>query len=248
MTTYKEANFAVKINPFDFMFRFCFVLLFITTLTSCGKKFKIDGVTSVSRLDGKMLFVKVLSGDDLVNVDSAEVIHGYFQMEGKVDSVVLASLYMDDECIMPLVLEEGNIKIEINNVGISIKGTPLNDSFNKFIEDKTAIDDRAYEVEREESRMIMDGVDINTVQFEIDKKRVEVAQQMDNLIKTFISSNYENVLGPGVFIMIGNSLPYPFLTPVMEDIVNKAPEGFKNNNLIKNYLTLVKEYNDGMAN
>lgn len=248
MTTYKEANFAVEINPFDFMFRFCFVLLFITTLTSCGKKFKIDGVTSVSRLDGKMLFVKVLSGDELVNVDSAEVIHGYFQMEGKVDSVVLASLYMDDECIMPLVLEEGNIKIEINNVGISIKGTPLNDSFNKFIEDKTTIDDRAYEVEREESRMIMDGVDINTVQFEIDKKRVEVAQQMDNLIKTFISSNYENVLGPGVFIMIGNSLPYPFLTPVMEDIVNKAPEGFKNNNLIKNYLTLVKEYNDGMAN
>lgn len=248
MTTHKEANFAVEINPFDFMFRFCFVLLFITTLTSCGKKFKIDGVTSVSRLDGKMLFVKVLSGDELVNVDSAEVIHGYFQMEGKVDSVVLASLYMDDECIMPLVLEEGNIKIEINNVGISIKGTPLNDSFNKFIEDKTAIDDRAYEVEREESRMIMDGVDINTVQFEIDKKRVEVAQQMDNLIKTFISSNYENVLGPGVFIMIGNSLPYPFLTPVMEDIVNKAPEGFKNNNLIKNYLTLVKEYNDGMAN
>ena len=248
MTTYKEANFVVKINPFDFMFRFCFVLLFITTLTSCGKKFKIDGVTSVSRLDGKMLFVKVLSGDELVNVDSAEVIHGYFQMEGKVDSVALASLYMDDECIMPLVLEEGNIKIEINNVGISIKGTPLNDSFNKFIEDKTAIDDRAYEVEREESRMIMDGVDINTVQFEIDKKRVEVAQQMDNLIKTFISSNYENVLGPGVFIMIGNSLPYPFLTPVMEDIVNKAPEGFKNNNLIKNYLTLVKEYNDGMAN
>ena len=96
------------------MFRFCFVLLFITTLTSCGKRFKIDGVTSVSRLDGKMLFVKVVSGDQLVNIDSAEVIHGYFQMEGKVDSVVLASLYMDDECIMPLVLEEGNINIEIN--------------------------------------------------------------------------------------------------------------------------------------
>ena len=248
MTTHKEANFAVKITPFDFMFRFCFVLLFITTLTSCGKKFKIDGVTSVSRLDGKMLFVKVMSGDELVNVDSAEVIHGYFQMEGKVDSVALASLYMDDECIMPLVLEEGNIKIEINNVGISIKGTPLNDSFNKFIEDKTAIDDRAYEVEREESRMIMDGVDINTVQFEIDKKRSEVAQQMDNLVKTFISSNYENVLGPGVFIMIGNSLPYPFLTPVMEDIVDKAPEGFRNNTLIKNYLTLVKEYKDSMSN
>ena len=224
------------------MFRFCFVLLFITTLTSCGKRFKIDGVTSVSRLDGKMLFVKVVSGDQLVNIDSAEVIHGYFQMEGKVDSVVLASLYMDDECIMPLVLEEGNINIEINNVGISVKGTPLNDSFNRFIEDKTTIDDKAYEVEREESRMIMDGVDVNTVQEEIEKQRSHVINQMDNLIKTFIQDNYENVLGPGVFIMIGNSLPYPFLTPLMEEIVNEAPETFKNNYLVKNYLALADEY------
>lgn len=217
-------------------------------MASCGKKFKIDGMTSVSSLDGKMLFVKVLSGDQLVNLDSAEVIHGYFQMEGKVDSVVLASLYMDDECIMPLVLEEGNIKIEINNVGISIKGTPLNDSFNRFIEDKTAIDDKAYEVEREESRMIMDGIDINTVQTEIDKQRTAVAQQMDNLVKAFIQENYENVLGPGVFIMIGNSLPYPFLTPMMEEIVNEAPKTFKDNYLIKNYIALAQKYKDGVLN
>ena len=205
-------------------------------------------MTSVSSLDGKMLFVKILSGDQLVNLDSAEVIHGYFQMEGKVDSVVLASLYMDDECIMPLVLEEGSIKIEINNVGISIKGTPLNDSFNRFIEDKTAIDDKAYEVEREESRMIMDGVDINTVQMEIDRQRTAVAQQMDNLVKTFIQENYENVLGPGVFIMIGNSLPYPFMTPMMEEIVNEAPATFKDNYLIKNYITLAQKYKDGALN
>ncbi len=230
------------------MFRFGLILLFITTLTSCGKKFKIDGMTSVSSLDGKMLFVKVLSGDQLVSVDSAEVIHGYFQMEGKIDSVVLASLYMDEECIMPLVLEEGNINIQINNIGISIKGTPLNDSFNDFIEAKTAIDDKAYEVEREESRMIMDGVDLNTVQSEIDKQRTEVAQQMDNLVKTFIQNNYENVLGSGVFIMIGNSLPYPFLTPMMEDIVKEAPEVFKNNHLIKNYITLAQKYKDGVMN
>ena len=169
-------------------------------------------------------------------------------MEGKVDSVVLASLYMDDECIMPLVLEEGSIKIEINNVGISIKGTPLNDSFNRFIEDKTAIDDKAYEVEREESRMIMDGVDINTVQMEIDRQRTAVAQQMDNLVKTFIQENYENVLGPGVFIMIGNSLPYPFMTPMMEEIVNEAPATFKDNYLIKNYITLAQKYKDGALN
>lgn len=248
MGSHKDATFATGKILLIHMFRFGLILLFITTLTSCGKKFKIDGMTSVSSLDGKMLFVKVLSGDQLVSVDSAEVIHGYFQMEGKIDSVVLASLYMDEKCIMPLVLEEGNINIQINNIGISIKGTPLNDSFNDFIEAKTAIDDKAYEVEREESRMIMDGVDLNTVQSEIDKQRTDVAQQMDNLVKTFIQNNYENVLGPGVFIIIGKSLPYPFLTPMMEDIVKEAPEVFKNNHLIRNYITLAQEYNGGVMN
>ena len=96
--------------------------------------------------------------------------------------------------------------------------------------------------------MIMDGVDLNTVQSEIDKQRTEVAQQMDNLVKTFIQNNYENVLGSGVFIMIGNSLPYPFLTPMMEDIVKEAPEVFKNNHLIKNYITLAQKYKDGVMN
>ena len=230
------------------MYRFCLVLLMVTTLMSCGKKYKVEGVTSVSRLDGKMLFIKVVSGDQLVNIDSAEVIHGYFRMQGSVDSVVLASLYMDDECIMPFVLEEGNINIEIDNVGISIKGTPLNNNFNKFIEDKTVIDDMAYDVEREESRMIMDGVDLNTVQAEIDRQRASVCKRMDSLVKTFIQDNYENVLGPGVFIMIGNSLPYPFMTPLMEDIVNEAPDIFKNNYLIRNYITLAEEYKDRTLN
>lgn len=108
-------------------------------------------------------------GDKLVNIDSAEVIHGLFEMQGKVDSTVLASLYMDDECIMPLVIEPGHIDIQIDNAGITIKGTPLNDCFNDFVVQKNSLDDRAYEVEREESRMIMDGKDLQTVHQEIQK-------------------------------------------------------------------------------
>ena len=229
------------------MFRFGLILLFITTLTSCGKKFKIDGMTSVSSLDGKMLFVKVLSGDQLVSVDSAEVIHGYFQMEGKIDSVVLASLYMDEECIMPLVLEEGNINIQINNIGISIKGTPLNDSFNDFIEAKTAIDDKAYEVEREESRMIMDGTYGPQEQHEIVRKRNQLQEERNNLIKNFIQDNYENALGPGIFFWIGSNMPFPFLTPTMEEIVEKAPDSFKNNPMVKDYVSAARSNMEKMG-
>ena len=56
---------------------------------------------------------------------------------------------------------------------------------------KNSLDDRAYEVEREESRMIMDGKDLQTVHQEIQKKRDEIATEMNQLAKTFIQDNYE---------------------------------------------------------
>lgn len=209
-------------------------------LTACGKKYKIDGISSVSRLDGKMLFIKVPSNGQMVNIDSAEVIHGLFKMEGKVDSTVIGSLYMDDEVIMPFVIESGKININIDNSGITIKGTPLNDSFNDFVMKKNSLDDRAYDVERLESRMIMDGENPETIRTEIEKKRAEISDEMDKLAKEFIQTNYENVLGPGVFIMLCNTLPYPMMTPVLDEIVEKAPDSFKNNPMIKEYVSVAR--------
>lgn len=222
------------------MYKIYFFLFCAVVCISCGKKYKIEGVSSVSCLDGKMLFIKVPSGNKMVKVDSTEVIHGLFKVKGKVDSVRLASLFMDEESIMPFVLEEGDIEININSSGISIKGTPLNNTFNDFILKKNSLDDRAYEVERMESRMIMDGKDPEEIQREITRLRKEVNEDMDSLLETFIQANYENVLGPGVFIMLGNAMPYPFLTPLMENIVLEAPESFKNNPMVKEYVSVAR--------
>lgn len=222
------------------MYKLYFFLFCAVLFASCSKKYKIEGISSVSLLDGKMLFIKVPAGDHWENIDSAEVIHGLFKMKGEVDSTVFASLYMDDECIMPLVIEPGNIRIFIDNAGITIKGTPLNDSFNDFILKKNSLDDRAYDVEHEESRMIMDGHDLATVHNEIGKKRAALADEMNNLAKEFIQQNYDNVLGPGVFLMLFNGMPYPMLTPMMEEIVSKAPESFMNDPLVKEYVAVAR--------
>lgn len=222
------------------MHKFYFFLFCAIICASCGKKYKIEGVSSVSSLDGKMLFIKVLSGNQMVKIDSTEVIHGLFKMEGKVDSAQLVSLFMDDESIMPFVLEEGDIYININNSGITIKGTPLNDCFNEFVMKKNSLDDRAYEVERQESRMIMDGKDSETIHHEITRLRKEVNDEMNALAKDFIQANYNNVLGPGVFIMICNAFPYPILTPLLEEIVEQAPESFKNDPMIKEYIAVAR--------
>ena len=217
------------------------MLCILALLSSCSKKYKIEGVSSVSLLDGKMLFIKVMQGSELVKIDSAEVVHGNFKMKGCVDSAMLGSLYMDDDCIMPLVIESGNIDIQIDNARINVAGTPLNDSFYKFITQKTSLDDRAYEVERLESQMIMDGDDLETIHRKIDSKRRIISDEMNELAKSFIMDNYDNVLGPGVFIMLCNSMPYPILTPMMKEVVDDAPKSFLDHPLVKQLLILAEE-------
>lgn len=223
---------------------YLFMLICAAILTSCGKKYRIEGVSSVSSLDGKMLFIKVPAGDKLVNIDSAEVIHGLFKMEGKVDSTVVASLFMDDKCIMPVVIEKGHINIDINSAGFTIKGTPLNDSFNDFILKRNSLSDRADEVEHMEARMILDGQDPDKVHHEIEKQRALLSNQVDSLAKTFIQTNYENVLGPEVFIIMCYGMPYPILTPVMQEIIDEAPASFKENPMIKEFISIAQSNMD----
>ena len=220
------------------------LIIFLFSLfvfASCASEYQIEGSSSVSRLDGKMLFVKVLKGEEMVNVDSAEVVHGMFAMKGQIDSSVIASLYMDEQSIMPFVVERGNIRISIENARISVTGTPLNDRLYDFVGKKNSLDDRAYELERMESRMIMDGKSSDEIEEEMNREREKLSEEMNVLAKDFIQANYENVLGPGVFLMLCNSFPYPVLTPVIEEIVNEAPGHFQNNLLVKEYMNAARE-------
>ena len=223
------------------MKKYLWAVILLVAFVSCSTGYKIEGSSSVMRLDGKMLFVKIAQGNEMIKIDSAEVIHGVFSMEGIVDSTVIASLYMDDESIMPFVMEDGDIKIQIDNADIMVSGTPLNDKLYHFVKSRNILLDRVYEVERLESRMIMDGKSEDEIAEEVVKEREKLSKELDDLAKTFIQENYDNVLGPGVFIMLCNSFPYPVLTPVIEEIVNNAPENFKNDTMVKGYMEIARE-------
>ena len=116
----------------------------------------------------------------------------------------------------------------------------MNDSFNQFIIHRNSLSDRADEVEHLEARMILDGRNPDEVQKEIEKQRQDVASQMDSLAKSFIQTNYENVLGPEVFIIMCYGMPYPVLTPVMKEIINDAPASFKENPMIKEFISIAQ--------
>ena len=226
---------------FAYMKNYLWSAILLLAFASCSTGYTIQGSSSVLRLDGKMLFVKIPQGNQMVKIDSAEVIHGVFSMEGIVDSTVIASLYMDDESIMPFVVEDGDICIQIDNARMMVSGTPLNERLYEFVKSKSVLEDRAYEVERMESRMIMEGMSEAEIALEIGKEREKLSNELDELAKTFIQQNYENVLGPGIFIMLCNGFPYPVLTPVIEEIVDEAPERFKKHHLIKGYMDAARE-------
>ena len=216
-------------------------MFFLVIFTSCSRKYKIEGVSSVSSLDGRMLFIKTLEDGKWVKIDSAEVIHGLFTMKGVVDSIMMATLYMDNEAIMPLVIEKGNIKITIANTELSAEGTPLNEALYDFIDKKNAMDIKIEELERKEARMVMEGADLADIHEQLTKEGEALVDDMNRYVKKFISDNYETVLGPSVFMMLCSNLPYPIMTPQIEDIMKDAPYSFRMNKMVKEFISKAKE-------
>ena len=195
----------------------------------------------MNSLDGKKLYLKTVQDGELLKIDSAEVIHGLFSMKGKMDSVQMVTLYMDDESIMPNVLERGKVTVTISNMDIKAEGTPLNTALYEFIRKKNELEVSIEELEQKETRMVMDGADYEEIHRQMVSEGDSLVNEMNKYVKKFISDNYENVLGPNVFIMLCNSLPYPVMTPQIDDIIKDAPYSFKDNKMVEEYLKKAKE-------
>ena len=133
------------------------LMLLLVLFASCSRKYKVEGVSSVTSLDGKMLYLKTLRDGQWIAIDSAEVVHGLFSTSGPSDSVMMVTLYMNDEAIMPLVLENGKIEVSISNSQLTAKGTPLNNALYEFIEKRNSLELKIEELEKKVYLEIVTG-------------------------------------------------------------------------------------------
>ncbi len=216
-------------------------------LTSCAGTYDIKGTSNVSVLDGKMLYLKQYHDSDLKNIDSCDVVHGQFGFNGRLDSVRMVTLFMDDENIMPVVLESGSINVKIDNGSQKVSGTPLNDKLSEFIEKYNQLEMQMNDLAHKQSQAIMNGEDENTINQKLAIEAQQITQKEDKLITSFICDNFDNVLGPGVFFMMTMGYPIPELSPWIEDIMSKATDTFKNNKYVKEYMTAA-ERNQNIGN
>lgn len=217
------------------MIKTLYAFLVIAVLTSCSESYDIKGTSNVPTLDGRMLYLKVYHDSDLKSIDSCDVVHGKFQFRGQLDSARMATLFMDDESIMPVVLEQGDISIKIDNTQQKVTGSPLNEKLFKFIESYNRLEGEVNELGHQQSQAIMNGKDMNVVNAQLAKQANIIAEKEDKLITTFIVENFDNVLGPGVFFMMTAGHRYPELSPWIEDIMSKATDSFKNDPYVKDY-------------
>ena len=209
--------------------------------TACSRQYKVDGKTSITSLDGKKLYLMTFQDEQWTPVDSAEIIHGLFTMKGQADSVRMVTLFMNGECIMPVVLEDGHITIDLSPSQLEAKGTPLNDRLYEFIARRNAMEVQLEELERKEMRQVLDGADIDEVHARLEQEGQQLQQEKETYVRQFITDNYENVLGPGIFMLMCSAMPYPLMTKQIEDIMRTAPATFKADPFVKDFLQKAKE-------
>ena len=218
-----------------------YAILSVLVLTSCANSYNITGSSNVSTLDGRMLYLKILKNNDFKALDSCEVVHGQFQFSGGFDSVCMANIFMDEESVLPLVLESGDINIKINNTQQTVSGTPLNDELFKFFNKYNQLKNQEAELVHTHDRAIMNGSNMDVVNARLNAQAEKLSKQEDDLITGFITDNFDNVLGPGVFFMVTIGNEYPILDPWIEDIMSKATDKFKNDPYVKDYYAKAQE-------
>ena len=206
-------------------------------LVSCNTQYNIAGNSSVSALDGRMLYLRVPQNENEANnVDSCQVIHGRFQFVGDIDSIVVAHLYMDNQSVMPVVLENGDLAIEVNNIQQRVSGGPLNDKLYHFIEMKTRLENELWELDRECLRMMRQGNTIKDIHKLIGPKSQQLNNDIEELETKFIIENYENALGPACFMLLFGQYPVPVMTDQIRTIMESAPARFKQNPQVNKYI------------
>jgi len=223
------------------MSRILYALSCVLVLVSCAESYSIQGSSSVTTLEGNKLYLRVIKNNEVKAIDSCDVVHGQFSFAGRIDTTRMCNLCIDDQSMMPIVLEPGEITIKIDNLRQNVSGTPLNEALYKFLDHHNQLSNQKMELASKQSQMILEGIDEQTINRQLTFEAATIAKEEDSLVTNFIVTNFDNVLGPGVFMMLTSSFQYPVLTPQIEDIMSKATKKFKSDPYVKDYYETAAE-------
>lgn len=218
-------------------------VLAMWVLGACSTSYNISGTSLQSMYDGDMVYLRPLGGEDTRVVDSCKILHGAFTMSGPVDSVMCVRMFFGTSGDnIPVILEEGNIRVIDLNNAMKVEGTPLNDKFYAFMTERDSLMFLLQELPRRESEMILDGYDHDEILRQLGEEEGALRMAIDKLETDFVTANYDNVLGITYFLVLCdnayNQFGFPTTTPQIDEIYGRAPDSFRENKDVKQYMSL----------
>jgi len=215
-------------------------------LTACSQ-YSIVGSSDLSDIDGRTLYLKTIGIDSLTTVDSCSVVHGKFKFSGSLDSTRIVTLCIDNTPILPVVLEEGEVRVTLNDQKQESIGTPLNDSLTAFNKRYEALLSQFEDLEHTQNQGYMNGENMDSVNVILATRQRQLLMKEDELVTSFISANFDNCLGPYVFQLATSNYRYPVLVPWIEALMTKASQKFKDAPYVKEYMGVAKQNQDIMT-
>ena len=191
-----------------------------------------------------MAYIKTVENNVYHTLDSCEVLHGNFYMDGPLDSVRFVTLFMGEDSFIPFILEEGNIEISIRDSQIRIGGTPLNERLYVFFTSRDSLAMLRAELPKRESQMYLEGYTQDEIIDVLSGEQMKLNMALDKLETQFICDNFDNVLGVTWFLELCNRaynmFGYETTTPQIDEIYSRAPEEFRQQVSIKSFMDHVK--------
>lgn len=212
----------------------------IATLCGCASQFNIDGNSSIAGLDGQKMYLRISTCDGLdqtICLDSCEVVHGTFSFGGAVDSVAMADLYIGSFPMMPVVLEDGRLFIQMDDIMQTISGGPLNERLNTFLVQRSRCEASLMDLDRRARMMMYEGKSLDQIVVACEPIKNTLIGQLNALDAEFVRDNYTNVLGPGYFMRIcTDEKGMPRNDNEIISILADAPPSFLANPFIDHFL------------
>lgn len=170
-------------------------LIAATFLVSCKKEdYTISGNIKGYK-EGDYVYLEIQDGDKPKAIDSIKLKGGKFEFKGKADSLDIAFIKIPAlSCMFPFVLENGEIKVEINQDSIltpKISGTASNDDLQKFNKDIIKLNKAITDYAMKNQQIYVDATnkkDMATIQKLTSEIKVLETKMMD-YPKNYIKEN-----------------------------------------------------------
>lgn len=215
----------------------------LVLMASCSDRYTVTGTSLTSVYDGKMAYLRQMDSEVAKSVDSCEIVHGSFDMNGPLDSVMCVKLDIGGFSI-PIVLEKGDIKVSTENSAIKVGGTPLNDKLYQFLNSRDSLIMLLDELPHLETEMILEGTDHDQILLKLGGQEADLRQALDKLETSFVVDNFDNILGVTWFLQLCNiayqTFGYATTTPQIDELYGRAPDSFRNRKEIRDYMNLCK--------